>query len=262
MRTFRTLILLVSLSLLSLIVNSQTLGNIKFIFTTTSPGGVYAPRHVLAVWVEDSSGNFVRTIKLRANTQKKHLYTWIAKSNYNVTDAITGATINSHETHTLFWDTKDNTGNIVADGDYTFFIEFTSNNAQGTVASVSFTKDSTEQNLSPPNQSNVKNISIAYKLGVSVPEIKNLKQETKIQTLPNPFSDKIHISYKFKKSEKYSLKITDIKGKLLKESKGFGQQINYYWDGTNQSGSSLPKGVYFISIESKNEKAVMKIIKY
>ena len=35
---------------------------------TTLPNGIdFSPKHVLAIWIEDGSGNFVQTLKLNAD---------------------------------------------------------------------------------------------------------------------------------------------------------------------------------------------------
>ncbi len=41
---------------------SQTNGTLSVSVTTGSAGGNYAPRNVLAIWIEDSSGKFVKPL--------------------------------------------------------------------------------------------------------------------------------------------------------------------------------------------------------
>ena len=45
-------------------------------FTTISPGGVFSPKHILAVWTETADGEFIKTQLVFANTRKQYLYTW------------------------------------------------------------------------------------------------------------------------------------------------------------------------------------------
>ena len=141
--------------------NGATAGTVSFTVKTVSAGGNYAPKHVLAIWIE-KDGVFVKTSKAMANQRKQYLYTWRASSNYNVVDAITGSTINSHQTHTIEWDCTDLNGNIVPDGNYTLRIEFTDKHAQGPLYSIDFAKGTEPFVLTPPNQTNYINMQFTY----------------------------------------------------------------------------------------------------
>ncbi len=140
---------------------NATPGTVSFTVKTVTAGGNYAPKHVLAIWIE-KDGVFVKTRKAMANQRKQYLYTWRASSNYNVVDAITGSTINSHQTHTIEWDCSDLNGNIVPDGNYTLKIEFTDKHAQGPLFSIDFMKGTEAVVLTPPNQTNFINMSFSY----------------------------------------------------------------------------------------------------
>ncbi len=52
-------------------VVTSTQGKGTLTFVTTATDGKYAPRHVLAVWVADSKGKFVKTLLVRARKRKK-----------------------------------------------------------------------------------------------------------------------------------------------------------------------------------------------
>src|SRR3569832_2827568 len=65
-------------------------------FTTTPAGGPYAPRNVVAVWIQDGGGNFVKTIGRWAAQRKQYLLQWTAKAGPNAADAVTGATRPAH----------------------------------------------------------------------------------------------------------------------------------------------------------------------
>ncbi len=138
-----------------------TAGTVSFTVTTLPAGGNYAPKHVLAIWIE-KDGVFVKTRKAMANARKQYLYTWKASSNYNVVDAITGSTLNSHQTHTITWDCTGLDGNVVPDGNYTLKIEFTDKHAQGPLYSIDFVKGTEAVVLTPPNQTNYINMSFSY----------------------------------------------------------------------------------------------------
>jgi PKD repeat protein len=136
-------------------------GEVTFTIRTVTAGGNYAPKHVLAIWIE-KDGNFVKTRKAMANQRKQYLYTWKAASNYNVVDAITGATLTSHQTHTVTWNCKDLDGNTVPDGDYVIRTEFTDQHAQGPLYSLTFTKGANNQALNPPDETYFKDITLQF----------------------------------------------------------------------------------------------------
>jgi len=139
----------------------ETGGTVNFTVTTVTQNGTYAPRHVLAIWIEQNT-QFVKTRVAYANARKQYLYTWKAKSNYNVTDAITGPTRTSHGTVTATWDCRDLNGNILPDGEYVLWIEFTEKHAQGPLYSIPFTKGTSPQTITPPDQANFKNMTLTY----------------------------------------------------------------------------------------------------
>jgi len=93
-------------------------------FLTTPPGGNYAPRNVTVVWVEDSSGAFVKTIARWANQRKQYLIDWNLKAGTNDADAVTSATRQDHALQIMaIWDLKDRNGNLVPDATYTIRME-------------------------------------------------------------------------------------------------------------------------------------------
>lgn len=139
----------------------NTPGTVTFTVTTQSQGGSYAPKHVLAIWVEHN-GVFVKTRKAMANQRKQYLYTWKAASNYNVTDAITGPTLNNHQTHTVEWDCTDLDGNVVADGTYVMWIEFTEKHAQGPLFNIEFEKGPDGFDINPPDENYFKDMQLTW----------------------------------------------------------------------------------------------------
>lgn len=100
-------------------------------FTTVSVGGRYAPSHVAAVWITDSSGKFVKTLREWGYRRQGYLSAWRASSGANTVDAITAATLKSHGPLTLDWDCTDTSKKRVAAGKYTVRAEFTEANTAG-----------------------------------------------------------------------------------------------------------------------------------
>ncbi|OQX80992.1 MAG: hypothetical protein B6D64_02495 [Bacteroidetes bacterium 4484_276] len=143
------------------LMGQNTPGTVTFTVKTITDNGNYAPRHVLAIWVE-YEGEFVKTRKAMANQRKQYLYTWRAASNYNVVDAITGATLTSHQTHTVSWDCTDLEGEVVTDGHYVVKVEFTEKHAQGPLMTVEFTKGTEAVTINPPDEDHFINMELIY----------------------------------------------------------------------------------------------------
>ncbi len=125
-------------------------------FTTTPAGGNYAPRNVVAVWVEDAQGNFVKTIGRWAATRRQYLLAWVAKAGANDVDAVTSATRQDHATPIqATWNLQNKAGQTVPDGTYTIRMELadrdsttTAQNNEGTFTFVKSANPQVQSNLS------------------------------------------------------------------------------------------------------------------
>jgi PKD repeat protein len=136
-------------------------GEMTFSVRTVTVNGDFSPRHVLAIWVEDDAG-FVKTRKLRGDKRKQYLYTWNSNTGSNVTDATTGATLSSHQAHSVTWDCRDVNGDLVPDGTYKVYVEFTEEHAQGPIYSVSFNKGPEPVSVTPGDETNFKDIELSF----------------------------------------------------------------------------------------------------
>lgn len=132
MKTHVSILMLLAL-FVTATAKGDTSGSVTFTVTTKAVKARYSPRHVMAIWVTNSKGEFVKTLAIHAKSQKKRLTTWIKQSKKNAVDAVTGATLKTHQTHTVTWDCLDVKGKSVPDGDYQIHVEFTSANSQGPV---------------------------------------------------------------------------------------------------------------------------------
>ncbi|HEY0195534.1 MAG TPA: DUF2271 domain-containing protein, partial [Kofleriaceae bacterium] len=104
--------------------------DLRVSITTTPHGGNFAPRNVAATWIEDSAGNFVKTIDRQAGVRISHLVAWLAKAGTNDVDAVTGATRNDHASPlSIAWDLKNKAGTEVPDGTYTLRVELADSNS-------------------------------------------------------------------------------------------------------------------------------------
>lgn len=124
--------------------------SLSITFETSTLGGQYAPRNVVAVWIETEAGQFVRTVGRWANVRRSHLVAWTAASGSDV-DAVSGATRPNHTgTLTATWDGTDVASAAVPDGSYVVRIEVCEDNsntpAQNNQGSFPFDKNGQASN--------------------------------------------------------------------------------------------------------------------
>lgn len=129
---------------------------------TSTAGGSYAPRNIVAIWVETNSGTFVKSLAVYAEARKSDLTNWQAKSMGNTVDAATGATRPAFGTVTATWNGKDVTGNVVADGTYKVCMELTDKGGTGNFSSFTFTKGAAAGTKTPANVPSFSTISIKW----------------------------------------------------------------------------------------------------
>ncbi len=232
------------------LINAQTNGTLSVSVTTSSTGGNYAPRNIVAIWIEDNSGKFVKTLLAYANTRITHLNTWqastlaVAQEN-NRTDAITGATQSSHGTRTCSWNCTDYTRKLMADGDYKVRMELTDKNSTGNIASFTFTKGPNAQTLTPANVTSFSSVSLKWTTSTTGinPEV---TESNTFVVYPNPGTGQFTVLGENIKS----LEVTDLSGKLICKS------VTPFINLTNQ-----PKGIYFVSVKTDQTTVVKKIIR-
>lgn len=118
-------------------------------FTTVTFKGQYAPKNVGAVWITNDQDVFVKTLERWAVKRSKYLVKWKAVSGGNTVDAVTGATRSSHGPHSLTWDGTDVSGNLVPDGTYRVYMEFTEKNGAGPWTSIEVVKGASPADITP-----------------------------------------------------------------------------------------------------------------
>jgi hypothetical protein len=138
-------------------------GMLTIDFKSVTSNGQYAPRNVGAVWIETSGGKFVKTVEKWGNVRANHLTAWNAASGgwgslfgggnaADMMDAVSRATLRSHEMHHDMWNMKDTTGKVVPDGMYNVVIEVTEDNRRaGPVGRVAFVKGPAPQMVNAPD---------------------------------------------------------------------------------------------------------------
>lgn len=136
---------------------------LTFDVTPVDNNGDRSPAHVMAVWIEDSSGNFIKTIARIGDSRYNYLYTWMASPvNGNTVDAITTATYNSWNPMSFYWDSTNTSGEVVSTGDYVLWIEFTTTHGQGPKYSIPFTIGSVNVEIKPTDESYYKTMNLKY----------------------------------------------------------------------------------------------------
>lgn len=227
-----------------------------FTFKTISEGGTYSPKHVLAVWIEKGDGTFVKTVYLRGSARKQYLYTWNTESGGNTTDANTGATLTQHSTRTVQWNCRDLTGNLVADGDYKFVVEYTDKHAQGPKFSFTFTKNSVGDTITPANQTYFINMQMIYNpTGVGIEDYSTDNQVFDI--FPNPTNDYLNVFMNNSVLQDGSLEITDITGKVIKSFSVGNKEMEMT---TKIDVQGFTKGVYILIFKSEGQIATRKFL--
>lgn len=132
-------------------------GTMTFTVRTISYGGSYSPRNVGAIWITNSSNQFVKTIKVWAATYRSRLVKWIASSGNNTTGAITSATLNNHQLHSVSWNGLNYQNAVLPDGVYNVNIEYTESNSTisnpGKYKVVAFSNSTTPVDITPTSDS-------------------------------------------------------------------------------------------------------------
>jgi hypothetical protein len=83
-------------------------------------------------------------------------------------------------------------------------------------------------------------------------------------TLPNPFLSRTFIRYALPKESQVQLQIYDITGTLIRTLKNDNEKPGFYqisWDGNDDNGNNVAKGIYFYRLEAGKDKAIRKTIK-
>jgi hypothetical protein len=244
----RRILHLLSLSLVAFAMQAQTAGTLTVSATTSATSMPdYGPKNVVAIWVEDSNGKFIKSLLVMAAARKTDLIDWYIASGYgkNVVDAVTGATVANYGVQSCTWNGTDENKNLVADGTYNLRIESTDNSADANnLASFSFTKGSSKQTYTPANQSGFSAVSITWTpagTAVNNPSFSSLYSVYPARTSSTVFVDGADIE---------SIDVLSYNGGFL--FKSTVQELNL---------SSLPNGVYLLSINTLRGTLVKKVIK-
>jgi hypothetical protein len=137
------------------------LSSVTFGVTTVAQGGKYQPKNIGAIWIETSSGSFVRTLELWAKTRRRYLTKFnTAAGTTSTVDVTATATLTSHKAHQVTWDLKDKAGATVAAGAYRVVVEVTDADSTGKNYSYDFNLSAGAQSLSVADQTYFKTMTL------------------------------------------------------------------------------------------------------
>lgn len=148
--------------------------SLKVTFTTSpTPTTTYAPNNVVAVWVVNQGGTFVKTIGQWVAVRQSSLVAWRTAAGTTDVDAVSGPSRLNHTTPlTVAWDLKDRQGNVVPDGTYTIRLEVSESNAttttQNNQGTFTFVKGPTAQNQPGLSNGGFTNVTITYNPNATV----------------------------------------------------------------------------------------------
>jgi hypothetical protein len=144
-------------------------GTIMMSATTVAQGtaGGFAPANALAVWVEDSQGNFVKTIDRQALGRQSNLVAWVTAAGPGDLDSVSGASRIDHATPISFmWKMKDRNKQPIPDGTYTIRMEVAETNAtsaaQNQQGTFTFIAGPAPQNQTGLASGGITNVSISF----------------------------------------------------------------------------------------------------
>lgn len=232
------------------VVLAQTTGNLSVSVATSSAGGNYAPRNVFVIWIEDASGNFVKTLSAYADRRIQYLYKWSAStsaksSQYNRVDAITGATLSGHGTRTGSWNGTDYNKSLVPDGTYYVCMELTDKHAQGNYSRFAFTKGA-DNKVTPANSTGFSNISIQW-TATGTTAVNEIITTDEIRIFPNPSKN----IFRVEGTGITATEVLTLSGTVLLNN-GNNLQIDL---------SNYPDGIYLVRVTRNDRTIVKKVVK-
>jgi len=263
----------------SISLSAQTAGTLTLTYNQpvpTNPAPSYASS-VLAVWIEDNAGTFIKTkMRFVGSGTKDHLPTWAVKSGgvasnatglaCNITDATTGATRKATTTPTAFgsktvvWDGKNVSGSVngttVADGIYKIWIESTwvdsGSNNHNEIISFPFTKGPASVHLTPAGDAYINTITldwVASGLG-----LENVSEKTKVVVYPNPSNGVFYIDFK---NEINNIKVVNMLGQVV-----YDEKVAVTAAGTvkNIDLSNFENGIYIVNVSNNEGSSSYEVV--
>ncbi|MDD5152045.1 MAG: T9SS type A sorting domain-containing protein [Flavobacterium sp.] len=269
---------------LNMSAQTTTAGTLTFTYNQpipSSPAPNKGIKNILAIWIENSAGVFIKTRNKYAVKEVDHLPIWSVKSggilsnssgaNSNITDATTGATLSgpsvanpspAYGTRTITWDGKNVVGSAngvtVPDGDYTVWIESSwvdsGVNNHGTIASFTFHKGPTAQHLTPVSPVTYFNTVIIDWTPTALGVEENVSPNTRVVVYPNPSNGMLSVDFK---NEIKNIRVSNMLGQVVYEEK-----VDVSAAGTtkNIDLSRFGNGTYILNVTNNEGTSNYKVI--
>ncbi len=234
---------------------AQTPGTLTFSVTTTEPSGGYTNKFVLAVWIRDNSGNFVKTKIKYANSRVQYLNVWVSNSSSNTTDALTGVTQTVHKTFSISWNGTNVSSTVVPDGVYQVWMQMADQNTNGPTYSVTFTKGTSTVHLTPANSGNFTNLVLDW-----VPTytgISDNQDKPVFSVSPNPVTSQSSINYSLNELTDVTIGLYDINGKRVKVLIDQNQNAGSY---NLPLSVKVKPGVYFVKMYTGRTQHIERVL--
>jgi len=244
-------------------LSAQTTGTLTLAFSQTPHTSYQGTKNVMAVWIESSTGTFVKTRARNAGGgTSDHLAVWAVKAggsagncmaaNCNVLGATTGATLSNFGNRNFSWDGTDASGNVVPDGTYKIIVESTWNHgsAATTTRTYTFVKGAAQDVQTPASDANFTNISLAWNPAGSGLVEKTPEMLVSIQ--PNPSANGI-----FNVEFNYATRISAMN---LAGEEVYAVDVKMNEVSKDVDLSSLTSGVYFICVTNGSAVSKNKVV--
>ena len=235
---------------------SQTAGTLSFSAGTFAPSSDYGLKHVAAVWLENTANPsvFIKT-QAKYGNEDDHLTAWMAKSNNNLVDAVSAATLTTYGTITGSWNGTNIAETVVPDGTYNLYLEMgwgKDHVAAHAVKFFTFTKGAAPQHLTPAGTTNFLNVVIDWTPVATL--IGTTESFDNVNVFPNPTTGIVNINFSQEMSGA-SVLVTDLAGKSLLSERNIKIPVG----SKLLDLSKFQNGLYLISIESGNTKYRYKV---
>ncbi|MFZ4415020.1 MAG: DUF2271 domain-containing protein, partial [Bacteroidales bacterium] len=210
-----------------------------------------------AIWIEKSDGTFVKTKLKKAASRVQYLNQWVAKSGSNVVDAVTGSTVNSHQTESITWNATDVNAALVADGDYKLWIQMAWANSNGPTYSIAFTKNTTAAHITPADQTNYTGMVLDW--APNTAGIAENKNQSTFTVSPNPITSQSSINYSLKELSDVTIGLYDVTGKLINVLFDDNQTAGNYSLSLFSKGKLKP-GTYFVKMNTGKTQHTERVL--
>ena len=244
-------------------LSAQTTGTLTLAFSQTPHTSYQGTKNVMAVWIESSTGTFVKTRARNAGGgTSDHLAVWAVKAggsagncmaaNCNVLGATTGATLSNYGNRNFSWDGTDASGNVVPDGTYKIKVESTWNHgsAATTTRTYTFVKGAAQDVQTPASDANFTNITLAWNPAGS--GLVEKTPEMLVSVKPNPSANGI-----FNVEFNYATRISAMN---LAGEEVYAVDVKMNEVSKEVDLSSLSSGVYFICVTNGSAVSKNKVV--